>query len=123
MKILNQLEIADHTGHGVPTIVNKYGKEVFKITDNYIKVTIPFNTEVLKTLNVGINVGINVALEIVERVVLDEIIKNPQITARELSFRINKNKRTVERYLKSLQEKGYLERRGSNKNGYWKVRE
>ena len=27
MKIFNQLDIVDHTGHGIPIIVEKYGKE------------------------------------------------------------------------------------------------
>ena len=121
MKIFNQLDISDHTGHGIPIIVEKYGKEVFKITDNYIMVTIPFNKEVLATMNVGINVGINVDLDKMERFILDEIIKNPQITATELSIMIEKSKRTAERHIKALQEKGYIIREGSNKTGYWKV--
>ena len=121
MKIFNQLDISDHTGHGIPIIVEKYGKEVFKITDNYIMVTIPFNKEVLATMNVGINVGINVDLDKMERFILDEIIKNPQITATELSTMIEKSKRTAERHIKALQEKGYIIREGSNKTGYWKV--
>ena len=49
------------------------------------------------------------------------MIKNPQLTANELSISISKSKRTVERYLKDLQEKEYIERTGSNKNGVWKV--
>ena len=58
MKIFNQLDISDHNGHSIPIIVEKYGIEVFKITDNYIMVSIPFNKEFLATMNVGANVDV-----------------------------------------------------------------
>ena len=121
MKIFSQLDIVDHTGHGLPIIVEKYGKEVFKITDHYILVTIPFDKEVLATINVSVNVGVNVAINNIEKKILEELVKNPQLTAANLSLIINKSKRTAERYLKSLQENGYIERKGSDKAGYWKV--
>ncbi len=38
-----QLDDIEQTGHGVPLIVSKYGKEVFDITENFITVTIPLN--------------------------------------------------------------------------------
>ena len=84
-------------------------------------VTIPFNKEVLATINVSANVGVNVALSNIEELILEELVKSPKITAASLSLIINKSKRTAERYLKSLQENGYIEREGSDKKGYWKV--
>lgn len=36
------MEIVEHTGHGIPTIISEYGKEAFEINDTYLKVTIPF---------------------------------------------------------------------------------
>ena len=121
MKIFSQLDIVDHTGHGIPIIVNKYGKEAFKIADHYIMVTIPFDKEVLATMNVGVNVGVNVAVNNIEKTILEELIKNPQLKASDLALIINKSKRTIERYLKSLHENGYIERNGSDKTGNWKV--
>lgn len=56
-----------------------------------------------------------------ERKILELILNDPTLTAEKISIKINKTKRTDERYLKSLQEKGYIERNGSNKNGYWKI--
>ncbi len=43
MKIFNQLDIVGHTGHGIPIIVDKYGKDSFEISDNHIMVTIHFD--------------------------------------------------------------------------------
>lgn len=119
MKIFSDLDIVDHTGHGVPIIIEKYGRVAFEISDNHIIVTIPFDLEVMKSINVGVNVGVNLNKN--ERQIIELILNDPTLTAEKLSIEINKTKRTAERYLKSLQEKGYIERNGSDKNGYWKV--
>ena len=117
MKIFSDLDIVDHTGHGIPTIVERYGKDVFSINDNYILITIPFDEEVANKVNVGVNVGVNET----EKTILEELLKNPTLTANRLSLIIKKSKRTIERYLKALQDKGYLERSGSDKTGVWKI--
>ena len=72
-------------------------------------------------LNKKINLVINVGVNDVEKVILEELVKNPQLTANDLSIIISKSKRTAERYLKLLQEKGCIERSGSDKIGNWKV--
>ena len=113
MKIFSDLDIVDHTGHGIPTIVEHYEKEVFNIQSTYILVSIPFDKEVLNKTNVGVNV--------VEKMILAELLNNPTLTADKLSLIIKKSKRTIERYLKALQEKGYIERSGSDKTGVWKI--
>ena len=59
MKIFSDLDIVDYTNHGVPTIVDYYGKDIFNIQENYILVTILFNEEVLSKIDVGVNVGVN----------------------------------------------------------------
>lgn len=43
MRIFLNMGLTEHTGHGVPTIIKKYGKDVFDITDNYIKCRIPYD--------------------------------------------------------------------------------
>ena len=58
MKIFSDLDIVDHTVHGILTIVEHYGKDIFSIQDNYILVTIPFDEEVLSKIDVGVNVGV-----------------------------------------------------------------
>jgi predicted HTH transcriptional regulator len=46
MRIFQDMKIVEHTGHGIPTIVNKYGKEAFDIKDSYVNVVFKFNEEV-----------------------------------------------------------------------------
>ena len=78
--------LTEHTGQGIPTIIKKYGKEVFEITDNYIKCRIPYNKNVLEMSrqSVGINVGINKT----EKAVLEILISNPKKTAEEMAIEI-----------------------------------
>ena len=78
--------LTEHTGHGIPTSIKKYGKEVFEITDNYIKCRIPYNKNVLEMSrqSVGINVGINKT----EKAVLEILISNSKKTAEEMTIEI-----------------------------------
>ncbi len=71
--------------------------------------------------NVGINVGINVGTNKTEKAVLGILISNPEKTAEEMAKEVGVTKRTIERTLVSLKEKGLLERIGSNKSGSWSV--
>ena len=124
MDIFVRLGIVEQTGHGVPTIVEKYGVDVFEISDNYIRVIIPFNDEVL--LNHG---KISDAISGVNEEDLEEKEKNillalevrPNYSGKELSDQLNIPFRSVQRYLANLKEKGFIERIGSKKSGYWKV--
>ena len=58
------MRISEKSGRGVPKIIEKYGKEVFEINDNHIIVTIPFDKQVMESINVGANVGQNVDVNI-----------------------------------------------------------
>lgn len=129
MRIFLKLGIVEHTGHGVPMVINKYGREAFDIHDNYISVIIPFNKKVIKDIeesgkNVGKNVGKNLEntdLTDNEKRVLLELINNPSIPYDTLVVELNISRRTVSRVFVSLVEKGYIERVGTNKKGYWKI--
>ena len=124
MNIFSRLGIVEHTGHGIPVIVEKYGKDAFEISSSYIRVIIPFNKEVL--LNHGaINGAISGVdreeLDDKEKMILDMLTDNPRLTAKELCGASNIPFRSVQRYIANLKGKGFIERTGANKNGYWKV--
>ena len=120
MRIFLNMGLTEHTGHGIPTIVEKYGKEVFEIQSNYIRCTIPFQKEVLEQIN-NENVGLNVGLNKTEKKVIEILIENTSVTSAELAEKIGVTKRTIERSFKSLQEKKIIERIGSKRDGNWIV--
>ena len=49
------------------------------------------------------------------------IKQNKNITASEISERLNLSLSTVKRKMKDLKEQGMIERIGSDKTGYWKI--
>ena len=56
-----------------------------------------------------------------EKIILKEIKSNPNITKREIQEKICKGKTAIDRGISNLKEKGYIERIGSNRKGYWKI--
>lgn len=128
MRIFQDLEITESTGHGILKIIDVYGEDVFEITDSYINVVIPFNKDVMKndgningTLNGNINGTLNEDLTEDECLILGELIVNPSITQIELCERTGFSRRSVSRIFSKLKDSNYIERVGSNKSGYWKV--
>ena len=118
MTIFNQMTISEHTGHGVPIIVKTYGKEAFEITGSYIKVTIPFNPEVIpKNMNSPNKLDNSTKTN---NLIVAQLLENPYLTVEELSKRINVSKRTIDRCLSSLKEEGTIIRKG-NTRGCWIV--
>lgn len=116
MRIFLNMGLTEHTGYGIPTIVEKYGKDVFEIESNYIRCTIPFEHEVIDQID-NKNVGLNKT----EKKVIELLIENPSMTSIELSEKIGVTKRTIERAFKSSQEKKMIERVGSKRDGNWIV--
>lgn len=120
MRIFLNMGLTEHTGHGIPIIVKKYGEEVFEIEDNYIRCTIPFDDAFLdkiKNANVGLNVGLNKT----EKKVVSLLIEDSAYTSEELAAKIGLTKRTIERTFISLQNKKVIERIGSKRDGRWIV--
>ena len=119
MRVFLNMGLTEHTGHGVPTIIKKYGKEIFEITDNYVKCKIPFDKRILELSNK--NVGLNVGLNKTEKAVLRLLIEDSDRTADVIAAEIGVTKRTIERTFVSLRKKGKIERIGSKRDGMWGV--
>ena len=114
-KIMGQLGIVEQTGHGVPEIVNHYGREAFNITDNHIIVTLKFPFEPsqkqidYQTLNPS------------QKKVLIAISNQPTIKTNELTTIVGLGISRINVLIKELKTLGKLKRVGSNKNGYWEI--
>lgn len=115
-EILLQLHISEKTGRGIPIISSEYGEGAFDFSDNDITVTIPFNF----INEVGDKVG-DKSLNDSQTRVLAEIRNNPNITKPQLMIICHLGKTSIDKIISVLKEKGYIERIGSNKSGYWKA--
>ena len=118
-KIFGQLGYVEQTGHGIPLIINNYGKQAFTITKNFIVVTIPFNKNFVKPQKTMRKH--NSKLNESQNLVLDLITENPNNTIKDLIKLSNYSDSYVRKILKQLKDEKYIEREGPNKTGYWKV--
>ena len=72
--------------------------------------------------NVGVNVGLSVGVNIgVTDQILALLAQEPRLSAKEVASLLNKNTRTIERYLKAMREQGRIQRVGSDKAGHWQI--
>ena len=61
----------------------------------------------------------NVTLD--ELALLKLISKNPSITQVQLAEKMGVTDRTIKRKMKSLQEKGFIQRANGKRNGHWEI--
>lgn len=119
LKIFTDLDYIDQTGHGIPLIIKNYGKDAFYISEHTIIVTIPLNKELLEK-DVNTNEANNDLNESEEKIL--ELIKdNKTYKSKNLIEITHFSEPYVNKIISSLKEKGYIERIGANKNGYWKI--
>jgi len=78
----------------------------------------------LNKSDVGDNVGDLSVIELTEKQqkIIEIITQNPTITATQMSVILSVVKRTVERELSTLRQKGIISREGSARNGRWVVK-
>lgn len=57
-----------------------------------------------------------------EQKILDLILEDPGYTSQQIAQRLNVSRVSVTKYLKTLKEKGLVERVGSDRKGYWRIR-
>jgi ATP-dependent DNA helicase RecG len=107
MRVYKDLEMVEHLGSGLERILKAYGKESFKISQNFMK-------NIFYKSIVGVSGGVNKLLEFIKI--------NPNFKANEISDNIQIPLRTVERWLKQLKDENKIEFRGGPKTGgYWSL--
>ncbi len=114
-KIMGQLGFVEQTGHGVPEIVKKYGREAFNITTNYIIVTLKF-PYLLKRGKADLS-----GLSSSQEKVLKAISTKPSITTAELCKVVGLGTSRISVIVKELKQLQRIKRIGSNKSGYWEI--
>ncbi len=58
----------------------------------------------------------------IEKQILEIIEENPKITQSNIASKLKTVSKTIQRGIARLKEKEIIERIGSNRNGYWKIR-
>lgn len=119
-QIMVQLDYIEQTGHGVPLIVSRYGREVFDISENFITVTIPLNYK-RNAKDSFFNASAK-AIDSRDGKILELMKEDPNISVREISGLVGLGTTTITKRIHRLKEEGIVERKGSKKTGQWVVK-
>ncbi|MBS1590281.1 MAG: winged helix-turn-helix transcriptional regulator [Bacteroidetes bacterium] len=118
MRIFKDMELVEQRGSGIPRVLQTYGRDCFKFSDHFVRMSFPMEmieemgSTVEKT--VGKTVGKTAEL-------LALIMNNPMMTQEVLAEMWQLSVRGVEYHLKKLKEEQMIERTGGRKGGYWKI--
>ena len=129
MRVFKDVGLVEQLGSGMSRILKYYDKDIFIISDHFIKVVFPFsikNTidgreeDISKRENGIINGTINGTDE-EKKIIIAKMVENPRITIKAMSDYTGYSVRKVNRIIKELKEMGIVERKGANKTGYWAI--
>lgn len=117
-QIMVQLDYIEQTGHGVPLIVSRYGKDVFDITENFITVTIPLKKSGNKKAAPAKTIS---STQDTDQKILRLMTENSSIKVSDISKKLGLGTTTITKRIRFLKETGRVERTGAKRNGYWVV--
>jgi len=134
MRVFHDIDLVEHLGSGVPRILEKYSKQVFTLSDNYLRVTFfyhkDFNVAVSsedkkeKTLDdqLGNALGNRLGNELgnTRHKIINAMQDNSKISSSLLSELLGISITAVEKNIKYLRESGYIKRVGGTR-GQWEL--
>lgn len=119
--ICSALGLMEQSGHGVPVIVKRYGREAFDITENGMKVTIPFAFEPEFSASRKETLMNDLDIDDKERQVLSFLYRNPEAKLIDVSEQTGISLSSVKKAVSGLKEKGILRNDGTNRNSVWTI--
>ena len=121
---MRDLDFAERTGHGIPQIIDKYGKKAFDITDSFILVTLPYNPDVVSKLNQNEHPDEQLEMTAIDRekLVFQMIKDNPYITYDDVASKLGVSIATVRRTFSALKKKGIIVGSRTNQHDKWQLK-
>ncbi len=122
MRIFKDLGLVEQLGPGMSRILQSYDRDIFEISDHFIKVIFPFSLSANDNVAIGDNNGdINGDNRSDRNKVLVLLEEKPGITAKEMSEQTGLSTRKISRIIRELRESEVIIRMGSNRKGHWKI--
>ncbi len=112
IRVFRDTGFAERLGTGIRRVLKFYPREIFRFSPSFLRVNIPFYKPTEKAKKADIR-----------SLILSLVKQKPSITRRELSAILHLSSSTVYRELSGLVKDGLIVREGSNKTGYWKIKE
>lgn len=132
MRVFSDMDLCEQLGSGMKKILKSYPESIFEISEHFISTKFAFSEEALKVLGEqtiddtngtlrDTNGTISGTLNGTAKQIYELIKKQNDITIDEMIEISHKARRTVARAISELKDKGFIERVGSKKVGFWKV--
>ena len=128
MRVFSDMDMCEQLGSGMKKILKSYPESIFEISEHFISTKFAFSEEALKVLgeqlakeNDTVNYTVSDTLNDTESAELKELKRNVGVTIADLMKEVGKSRPTITRALAELKAKGYIERVGSDKSGYWRI--
>ncbi len=113
--------LTEQSGHGVPTIVSRYGREAFHITESSVVVTLPFAFEPDYVKARRESERHRAGLDPDRAGVLSYLESNPEAKLSDVSEHTGMSLSSVKKAVSSLKSEGLLRNDGTNRNSRWTV--
>ena len=129
MRVFKDVGLVEQLGSGMSRILKVYRKDIFEISEHFIKVVFPIADVQGKhiidngDINGNINGDINGNIKGDTEKVFNLLCQKRDITAKEMGAVLGFSTRKISRIMKELKDKGKITRIGSNKTGHWKINE
>ena len=122
MRVFKDVGLVEQLGSGMSRILKYYDRDIFEISDHFIKVIFPFAVQEKGDANSKGENGIENGIENEdERKIFSILVETPDITAKKMSEHTGFSVRKINRIMKGLKEKGIIVRVGSDRKGYWEI--
>ena len=143
MRVFRDVDLVEQLGSGISRILEKYDRQVFTLSESYLRVTFLYHEDFLRsedsdggtTQETPVKAPVKASGKRRESVgkasektsektsekMLRLLKSNSGITIAEMAVECDVSTRSIERNLKTLQKQGKLERIGPDKGGHWEV--
>lgn len=118
MLLFTSAHIAEHTGHGVPVVVDSYGRGSYEFNGGSICVRLKFSA---RRLPARLREDAVKGLTPRDVLILTTLKSRPDITLRDVAEQTGIGLSTVQKTVPRLRSMGLVERKGSKNHGVWEV--
>ena len=125
MRVFKDIGLVEQLGSGMSRILRVNDKDVFQISNHFIKAVFPFaeSLDVKNTATGNINGSKSGSNEDYSIMVMALMKETPDITVNDLSNHLDLSTRKISRIIRELRESGKITRIGSTRKGSWHINE
>ena len=119
--LFERIRLVEYVGSGVMRMRESMKEEQLPAPDFGLEGM--FNITLMRPVSMDIeNDEISIELSDNQNIILKMIVENKYVTARDIGEKLSITERQARSLMQQLKEMGYIDRIGSNKAGYWKIK-